>query len=885
MPLAAGTRLGAYEIISLIGAGGMGEVYHARDTKLDRDVAIKILPPALAQHPDRLARFEREAKTLATLNHPNIAAIFGLEDNGSTRAIVMELVEGPTLADRIKSGPLPLDEALKTAAVIADALETAHEKGIIHRDLKPANIKASDGVVKVLDFGLATAMQPADRDSSDAANSPTLTIGATEAGVILGTAAYMSPEQAAGKRVDRRADIWSFGVVLWEMLAGQRLFAGGETVSHTLADVLRQEIDFSKVAAPRPIVELLKRCLDRDVKTRLRDIGEARIAIQRFLADPSRGTEPQSPPEVRTTSSRIAWAVAGALLVATAALSYLHFRESPPERQTLRYTIAPPDNGAVHSFAISPDGRYVTMAVELNGKRQLWLRPLDALQWQPMQGTDGATYPFWSPDNRNIGFFADSKLKRIAVNGGPPQTLCNVQDGRGGSWGNNDVIVFSPSGAAATIQSVSAGGGDPRALTKSEGLFRFPLLLPGGRHLLYQSASLADNTGVHFISLNGDGDQRVLPDLSSVAFAPAAQQSTNGHLVFIRESALMAQAFDATSGKTMGDAFRIADGVELSGGNSYAPLSASEQGVLLFASHLASSNQIVWYDRSGQALGPVGERGARMAALAPNGRTVIYSRSRPGGSDLWLRDLVRGTDLRFTSQALVNSIPIWSPKGDRIAFASTRGGQFDLYQKPVGGASQEQLLLANRNLKIPYQWSPAGLVYFELGTTTRQDLWVLPIKEDGTPAKPELFLQTPFGEYDGQISPDGHWMAYTSEESGQREVYVRPFPKAEGGPWRISTAGGEQPRWRGDTKELFYLAADGKLTSVSVKATSQPKPAFEPGTPEPLFDSHIAPRGPTQLVWEYDVTSDGKRFLVNTTAVSTSPPLTVVVNWNAGLKK
>jgi Tol biopolymer transport system component len=894
MPLSAGERLGPYEILAQIGAGGMGEVYRARDTKLDRDVAIKVLPAAVARDPERLARFEREAKVLAALNHPNIAAIYGLED----RAIVMELVEGPTLADRIASGPIPLEESLKIALQIADALEAAHDKGIVHRDLKPANVKAPlEGTVKVLDLGLATALPGADRDGADAANSPTLTMGATEVGVILGTAAYMSPEQASGRRVDRRADIWSFGVVLWEMLIGKRMFDGGETVSHTLADVLRAEIDYRKLpaATPAPVRDLLKRCLDRDVKTRLRDIGEARIAI-------SRVGQAVLPPVVETAPppSRLglaAWITAGVFVLISAALAFLHFRETPPPEHTLRYTIAPPDNTTyLHSFAVSPDGRMVVMAAVINAKQQLWLRPLDALQWQPMPTTEGATYPFWSPDSRNIAFFAEGKLRKIAASGGPSQPVCDAADGRGGTWSRDDVILFSPSFNDNVIRRVLAAGGVPTDVTKVKNTVMYPAFLPDGRHFLYMLTTASpEKNGIYVSSLDGVENRRVLADDSDFAFAPPSGGSRTGHVLFLRENILMDQPLDAGSAQLAGEVVPVAEGVAATQNRS-VPVSVSDNGVLLYWSGGGGggggNNQMVWYDRGGKVLETVGApSNVLQPAISPDEKTIAFSRAGASNRDIWLRDLVRQNERRVTTDPSYNGLPFWSPKGDRIVFVSNRGGHLgDLYLR-ASGSGQDEPLLTTPNQKGVDQWSLDGkyIVYHEADPKTKGDLWVLPMSEDGKPSgKPTPFLHSGFIELFGQLSPDSRWMAYTSDVSGQREVYVQPFPSADN-EIRISTAGGEQPRWKGDGKELFYLAANGKITVVAVTALRGPKPSLKAGAPAALFDAHAAAANSTYF--NYDVTADGKRFLVDTTAAAASsagpstPPLTVRVNWNAESKK
>jgi eukaryotic-like serine/threonine-protein kinase len=899
MPLlSGGDKLGQYQILASLGAGGMGEVYRARDTQLERDVAIKVLPRTLAADPERLARFDREAKILAALNHPNIAVIYGLVESEAQRALVMELVPGETLGDRIKRGAMPLDETLQIVGQIAEALEAAHEKGIVHRDLKPANVMLTPtGLVKVLDFGLAAMTQAGPSTPGDPGNSPTLTLGMTQAGAIMGTAAYMAPEQAAGTPVDRRADIWSYGVVLWEMLTGKRLFRG-DTVAHTLAGVLQSPIEFDRVIAPKPIKELLRRCLDRDVKTRLRDIGEARVTIARYLADPV--SAPEAVGETAPSPSRLGTGVgatAAVLAVALAGLGFVHFRETPPAERTLRYTIALPENGGVHSLAISPDGRYVVIAPAA-GKRQLWLRPLDALQAQPMPTTEDATYPFWSPDSRYIGFFAQGKLRKIAVSGGPSQSLCDASGGRGGTWNRDDVILFSPGFNENVIRRVSAAGGVPSDVTKTSLPVLFPTFLPDGRHFLYVTvASAAEQNGIYVASLDGKENRRVLPDASSPVFAPAAGGDT-GRLLFVRENNLMALPFNAGSRQASGDVFPVAEGVSLVQ-NNFEPVSVSESGVLLYwsggSNSGAGSNQIVWFDRSGKLLEPaLPQRGARMPSISPDEKMIAFARRTGTSEDIWLRDLVRGTDRRFTSDPSQNLNPFWSPKGDRIVYRSNRGGkQGDLYQKATSGSGQDEVLLSNANAKVVTQWSRDGrfIVYFENDRKTRQDLWVFPVGDapsGKTEQKPVVFLKTEFNEIQGQLSPDSRWMAYSSDVSGMREVYVRPFPSADV-EVRISTAGGEQPRWRGDGKELYYVSADGKLTAVAVKASAGPKPVFDAGTPVPLFDAHLAGLGVT-VYFNYDVTADGKRFLAITDGATaatgaSAPPLTVVTNWTAGLKR
>jgi serine/threonine protein kinase/Tol biopolymer transport system component len=876
-----GTKLAHYEITSHLGSGGMGDVYQATDTKLGRSVAIKFLPDAFSHDTERVARFQREARVLASLNHPNIAAIYGFEEINGRHLLEMELVPGETLADRIKRGAIPIEEALNIAKQIVEALEVAHEQGVVHRDLKPANIKITpDGKVKVLDFGLAKAMESAP--STTVSNSPTLlSVAASNAGVILGTAGYMSPEQAKGKQVGRRADIWAFGVVLYEMLTSRMVFSG-ETASETMAQVMMKEPDWSALPKDTPlrICELVRRCLTKDPRNRLQAIGEARIIFENPLHPEPGPTEPVT----SRLPSRLGWAAAAVLVIVLAAPAFIHLREQPAVERTLRYTIALSENTTnLHSFAISPNGGLVAIAAEVNGKRQLWLRQLDALTPEPMPGTDDAIYPFWSPDSRYIGFFAQGKLKKIAASGGPAQSLCNAPNGRGGSWNRDDVIVFMPDSIGGiAMQRVSAAGGVPVDVSRTKGAAAFPAFLPDGRHYLHVAAG-EEQSGVYLSSLDGQENRRVLADESGVVFAA-------GRLLFIRENTLMAQPFDAASGQTAGEIFPVAEGVSPTSNIHYAPVSVSETGVLLYESGAGAggSNQIAWYDRAGKLLGTVAAPGGVFdPRISPDENSVLFRRRSGLTADLWLRDLTRGSEQRFTANASNNRSPVWSPRSDRIAFDSNQGGKdYNLYQKATTGSGRDELLLGNKNGKELSQWSRDGrfIVYSEFTPNTKGDIWVLPM-DAGTERKPMRFLHSEFNELFGQLSPDSHWMAYTSDQSGQREVYVRPFPAAEG-EWKISIAGGEQPRWRGDGKELFFVGIDGRMMAVTVKATSGSKPSFEAEAPQALFQAHLTQAQNDEL-FEYDVTADGKRFLLDNVVVGSvsAPQLTVVVNWDAGRRK
>jgi eukaryotic-like serine/threonine-protein kinase len=877
--LAPGTRLGVYEILSPLGAGGMGEVYRARDTTLKRDVALKVLPDAFSRDPERMARFQREAEVLASLNHPHIAHLYGIEDH----TLVMELVEGETLPC-----PLPVETALNYAKQMAEALEYAHERGVVHRDLKPANIKITpDGVVKVLDFGLAKAIDD-PVPMGDPSNSPTLTLGPTRVGVILGTAAYMSPEQASGHPADRRADIWSFGAVLYEMLAGKRAF-GGNSVPDTLATVLKLEPDWDALPTrtPASIRTLVRRCLTKDRKQRLQAIGEARIALEHPERD-----DPATTPAAAPSTSRLIWLLAAAsavLFAVAAALAFVHFRETPLPAQTVRSAITLPEHSTVQSFAVSPDGRSLVIAAEVNGKRQLWLRAIDALQAQAMPFTEDASYPFWSPDSRSIGFFAQGKLNRVPASGGPAQPLCAAIGGDGGSWNRDDVIVFAP-GIGTSIQRVASAGGAPVDVTQTKSGV-WPVFLPDGRHFLYLVlGATAEKTGVYVSSLDGSENRRVLADASGIAFAPLVQDNGRGHLLFVRGSALMAVPFETASAQVTGDVFPVAQDVFLTIENGYLPATVSENGVLLYARAGGEINQIGWYDRNGTSLGPVGSPGVvHCPSLSPNEESVVFTRLSERAGDLWVRDLNRGSETRLTSDSTINGAPFWSPKGDRVVFVSNRGGVVgNLYQKAASGTGAVEPLLPNSLVDLPTQWSRDGrfIVYEELDPKNKLDLW-LPAEGTAADRKPIPFLRTEFNELFGQLSPDSRWMAFTSDRSGRREVYVRPFPPGEG-EWTISVAGGQAPRWRADGKALFFEAVDGRMMAVPVKATAGATPAFEAGAPVALFDAHMVHATNFTSAFEYDVTADGKRFLIDTTSRPgrvSEQALTVVVNWLAGAKK
>jgi serine/threonine protein kinase len=878
MPLPTGTRLGPYEVLAPIGAGGMGEVYRARDTKLDREVAIKVLPAALAQDPERLARFEREAKVLASLNHPNIAQIYGVED----RALVMELVAGPTL-----KGPLALETALNYAKQIGDALEAAHEKGIVHRDLKPANIMITPaGVIKVLDFGLAAVAQSSD--SSNPANSPTLTISPTRAGMILGTAAYMSPEQARGKAVDKRADIWAFGVVLFEMLTGQRLFEG-ETVSDTLAHVLTKEPDWDQV--PAKVRRLLEACLQKDPKQRLQAIGDWKL----MLADEQSQAIAPSTSRLGTTG----WIAAGMFALVAAVLAFVHFREKPPVAELMRFQIPPPEKVTLGSqLSLSPDGRRLAFTGRVaNGVTQIWVRSLETLEARPLPGTENANSLFWSPDSRFIGFGTTSKLMKVDASGGPVQSVCDVS-GRiiGGAWAPDGTIVFG--GAFRPLMRVPEAGGIPVPITavdpaRQEAYQGNPSFLPDGRHFVYARGSLAtDNRGIYLGSLDAKPEQQDSKRLATSQFPGAVYASSPdpgsrnpGYVLFEQEGSLMALPFDTRRLEPAGVAVPIAASIVSALGLDSASYSASATGVLAFRTGRpgGSDTQLLWFDRQGKQLGQVGPPAPYGdIQLSPDGKLVLVDQ---GLQHLWFADPTRGVFSRVNPGDIQEYSSAVSPDG-RVAFTYTPGGVLgDIYVKRASGVGSPELLVKSATMKHPNHWSLDGryLIYDD-HTAQQQDLWIVPMSPEKTgDHKPIPFLVTPADETFGQFSPDTKWIAYSSDESGRREVYVQGFvpdhvPAAGIGKWQISTAGGDKPRWRRDGKELYYIALDGKMMAVPVKSSDS---TFEPGVAIPLFETHVTSFVP------YDVAPDG-RFLLNTVmqdAAANTSPITVVLNWTAGLKK
>src|SRR5262245_39257232 len=862
----------------------MGQVYRGRDTELGRDVALKVLGERFAEDSDRLARFKREAQVLASLNHPHIGAIYGVADFPGGRALVLELVEGPTLAERIAVDPIPLEEALPIARQIAEALAAAHELGIVHRDLKPANVKLRrDGAVKVLDFGLAKALETGV-GSVDANQSPTITSPAmTQMGVILGTAAYMSPEQAKGRPADKRSDVWAFGCVLFEMLTGRRPFAG-EDVAETLAQVLTKEPGWSLLPPETPpsIRRLLRRCLERDRSRRLADIADARLEIDERESEASAAV-PMG--QVSKLNRWLPWVLAGgAIVLSILAFAALESRRAPKEAPAAtRFLIDPPKGTELRgSFAVSPDGRRLVFRGITEGKVLLWVRALESVTAQPLAGTDEAGSLFWSPDSRYIGFFVGGKLKKIAAAGGPVQTVCDAPgEGWGGSWSAKGIIAFCPR-EGEPIYWVSAAGGTPAPLTtldssRGEISHYRPHFLPDGRHYLYLViSSQPQNAGIRVGSLDSKETKLLLNTDVSAVYAPP------GYLLFLRDRTLMAQSFDVNRLAIRGEPIPVADDVDRLGqGARLGLFSVSRTGVLVYRSGTNDASQLTWFDRHGKQLGTVGPVGNySFPYLSPDEGRVAFNAAAPqgGNSDVWWMDLARGNPTRLTFDPSSDHSPVWSPDGSSILFTSERDGHANLYQSAASGGGADQLVVQSDFRKYATDWSADGkiILYQEQSPKTGNDLWVFPL--DGQ-QKPFVFLQTPFDERHGRLSRDGHWIAYTSDEMGPWQVYVRTFPSS-GGKWQISTNRGTQPQWRGDGRELFYLS-DRKLMAVEVDGSG---PTFVVDKPRELFTLHISTigMGPRNI---FAATRDGQRFLVNSLVGDpTVSSTTVVLNWTADLK-
>ena len=882
-----GQTIAHYKVTEKLGAGGMGEVYRARDERLGRDVALKILPEEFAADPSRLERFRREAHLLASLSHPNIAAIHGLEEAAGVRCLVLELVEGETLEEKIRRGPLPLEEALGIARQTADALEAAHEKGVIHRDLKPGNVKVTpEGQVKLLDFGLAKAFE-GEQTPAALGTSPTLTAAATRAGVILGTAAYMSPEQARAKAVDRRADIWAFGVVLYEMLSGKQAFPG-ETVSDTLAALLKTEPDQSGLPADTPaqVLRLLRRCLQKDPKQRLQSIADARLDIEEALSAPAAPEVVGAPaarpqPAWRRTLPWAAGLVAGAVLTG-AAVWQLRPAAEPPTVSRFAETLGPGLTIALSELptvAISPDGTRIALVVTRAGTNQILIRSLDKLEAQPLAGTEGAENPFFSPDGHWLGFFAEGKLKKISLSGGAPFALCDAPVPRGAVWTPDDTILFAPNTEVGLFR-ISVAGGAPEPVTQLdaeniERTHRWPFLLPGGRSVLVtiNTVENPDNfepAQVAAINL-ATGEKKILIE---GGYMPA--YSPGGHLLYSRSGVLLAAPFDLDRLEITGTPVPVVEGVTASretGSTSYA-LSPNGHLVYVPGGLAVADRYLVWVDRQGkEQILPAEAKAFDEPRIAPDGRRVAHSITGPD-SNVWTYDIGRNVVSRLTFGPSTFA-PLWTPDGKRIVFSQPTPGNRKpaLAWRLADGTGEADTLIEADSVMQPESVSPDGrfLLFARAFAGTSSDIFVLPLEGDH---KPYPFLNTPATEYNAAFSPDGRWVAYVSFETGRPEIYVRAFPGPGGGKWQVSNEGGTQPVWPKGANEIFYRNGE-RVMAVSV----QTQPTFQPGSPRQLFvGRYLLWTGPFR---SYDVAPGGQRFLMvrDKDQDLSARTVTVVLHW------
>ncbi len=891
-----GQQIGHYQIRSLLGAGGMGQVYQARDTRLDRAVAIKVLPSSFASDPDRLRRFELEAKATGSLNHPNILTIHDTGAHEGTPYIVTELLEGTELSSLLSDGPLPLRQALDYARQIAQGLAAAHEKGITHRDLKPANIfVTTEGRVKILDFGLAKLNPIKLVGSVDAETQ--MQMPNTEPGVVMGTVGYMSPEQVRGQEADHRSDIFSFGIILFEMLTGQRAFQG-ETFAEVMAAIVKddpREISAANPQIPAPLERVTRHCLEKRPERRFQTASDLGFAIEAVavFSDSQPQLMLKAPPESEPEKTsyqreRMMWtAISLVLLVAALISTMLWLRQPPSETRITRLSIPlPKDTGTLSSqapdLALSPDGGRLAFSATAGKTRQLWLRSLDSFTTQPLAGTEGADSPFWSPDGNSIAFFADNKLKKIDTRSNVIEIICPAGSGRGGDWSRDGVILFC-AGDGAALSRVNAAGGKPEVVTeldaaRGETNHDYPSFLPDGQHYLFHLFG-KDNHGIYVGSLNSQERKLLIPLSPDSANATRAVWSASGYILYaLNRNTLLARAFDPDRLEFKGEPFRVAENVIVSlTGN--ARFTTSANGTLAFLQNREMDvAQLTWCDRSGKRLSEAGTAEPWTSfALSPDDTAVALIRNEPNRlNSLWQLNLAQGTSTRFvTDTDSANFFPVWSPDGEHLAFASARNSALNLYLKRTTGTAPEERLLETRFQTYPLSWSPDGkvLIYAMGDPQTRTDIWALPLSGSvASERKPQPLLQTKFDERAAKVSPDGKWLAYVSDETGTAEVYVTTFPQP-GRTWRISKSGGNNPAWRADGKELFYLSGKQLMAaSVSNGATE-----FQVSAPRPLFEIEGTNYAPSR---------DGQRFLTSVvTERAPTPPINVALNWTAEVKK
>jgi eukaryotic-like serine/threonine-protein kinase len=883
MPLSAGTRLGPYEIIAPLGAGGMGEVYRARDTRLERTVAVKVLPSHLSSSAELRERFEREAKAISQLSHPHICALYDVNREGETEYLVMEYLEGETLSDRLVKGPLPFDQVLRYGLEIADALDKAHRQGIVHRDLKPGNVMITKSGVKLLDFGLAKAVETGGRSSGASLTAlPTQNVKElTSEGTILGTFQYMAPEQLEGREADGRTDIFAFGAVLYEMATGRKAFSGTSQAS-LISSIMKDEpAPISAIApmTPATLDRVVKTCLAKDPEDRFQTAHDAKLQLQWIAEGGSLAGLPAPVALRRKNRERLAWSIAAFLAVLAAAATAGYVRRAPAPPRSIRFEIATPEEIlSIDTPRISPDGRYLAFnATDSSGKTRIWVRALNALSAQPLAGTDGTKRPFWSPDSRFLGFFAEGKLKKIEVTGGPAQKICDAPTGADGSWSPEGAILFDGR-ANDPIHRVSAAGGIPVVAVKADAARKetevaWPEFLPDGKHYLYMASGEKLGENIYRIgSLDSKESKPLMPAQTLVTYAPP------GYLLFVRDKTLVAQRFDPKAQKTLGEPVPLAEQI---GTDSVglARFSVSHEGTLAYRTG-ESGSRLLWVDRTGKEIETAGDPGEiGNPTLSPAADRLAFNLADPrtGKMSIWIRDLGRGVSSRFTFGETGEHIPVWSPNGSRMVYSVIREPAWDLFEKPAASEGEAKELLKTDEWKLASDWSRDGryIAFSSRSQKTRWDIWILPTFGD---KKPIPFLKTGSAEGDAVFSPDGRYVAYQSDESGRNEIYVQSFP-GPGRKWQASTAGGNDPSWRSDGKEIFYRALDQKLMGVEVTTSD----AFQAGVPKPLFLMRLQAGNARN---KYVAAPDGQRFLlVAPLGREAMTPTTVVLNWFAELTR
>jgi eukaryotic-like serine/threonine-protein kinase len=887
MSLITGTKLGPYEILTLIGAGGMGEVYRARDTRLDRTVAIKVLSAHLSSNPDLRQRFEREARTISSFSHSNICALYDIGHQDGIDYLVMEFLEGETLATRIAKGALQIEQLLRYGIEIASALDKAHRSGVVHRDLKPGNIMLTKQGAKLLDFGLAKfqAGQPAII-LSGVSVLPTEARDLTAEGTILGTIQYMSPEQLEGKETDTRTDIFALGTVLYEMATGKKAFTGKSQAS-LIAAILSSEppaISTIQPLMPPALDRVVKTCLAKDPDDRWQTAHDVMLELKWIAEGGSQAGLPTPVVKRRKIREVVAWSCAATFLFALIALAIFHLQKRTQELPLMQLSVLAPNQTTLLFSSISPDGSKIAMVLlEASGKQSLWIRSIESSAVQPLPETDGTVFPFWSPDSRSVAFFADGKLKKIEISGGRPEILCDAPNPNGGSWSRNGVILLGgfQSGEKGSLYRISSSGGSPTPVTKvnvpREEAHRWPWFLPDGNHFLYLGdAHLAEEHHLKIGSLDSSKSTELLSSfISNVAYTPS------GYILFMRRGVLMAQHFDAVRFQLDGEAFLIVEEVAETWGAHYHDFSVSENGVVS-CRRGSFKSQISWFDRTGQRLNSVGEPGRCVHVdLSPDGKRVATEVRDADGrsSDIWVLDLTRYITSRITFHPGNDSAPIWSHDGTRVVFGSNRvgsGSYLDIYQNVLNRGGGDEVIFKSEPAKYPSSLSPDGK-YIVLTIYTPKysaDIVLLQMPEH----KLIPFLQTGFYEYSGQVSPDGRWIAYNSDESGRPETYIQSFP-VPGEKWQISTNSGIQPRWRADGKELFFIGGDNKIWAVEIKSNG----TLEPGVPKPLFAVRVRSMFDR---YDYAVSPDGQRFLVNMlTESQEAPSVELLFNWQKLIRR